>query len=566
MVRPGAVHAMAALAAAVTTALLVAATHASPPPDADVIIIGGGTAGCVLAARLCAALPRVRVLLLERGAPRNATEELLVRSPRLVAGSWATPSVAAAFPSAANAGLRGRPVALVTGATLGGSSAVNAAQWSEPADDGAGAAAWGVAHLTATAAARAYARAAATLGVRVPPRGLRHEYLADWVAAAAAAGLPRVTDAGGGAPQPRRGVWLQRLAIDGRGRRVDAGRAYVAPAARGACARNLVVRQGVTVARVVLAPRHGRGGGRRGGLVGVVGVEVVPTASAGDGRPPRTTTLRARLGVITAAGPYGSAPLLLRSGIGRPQALRSAGVRPVVDLPVGEGLLARSVGRVVGAYDGVPLAAVNNATLLADPATLRRWRAGRGGPLGAALSVGLGRVTTGEGAYFPAGFASSVPGKPDYNSGCLANPTSRGRLSLPAGAAATDPLTPPRVETNLLGNRRDVATLLACMRKLQAVVGGFRPAFGMTETVPGADTRLTEELVRRTATSGAHLVGGCSVGRVLEATLRVKGVGNLWVVDASALPAMPRSAGPMASVYMLAEHASEAFIRQFRGQ
>lgn len=166
------------------------------------------------------------------------------------------------------------------------------------------------------------------------------------------------------------------------------------------------------------------------------------------------------------------APLLLWSGIGPARSLWSAGVRRVVDLPVGEGVLAVSVDLVVGAYDGVPLAVVNSATLLADPATLRRWRAGGGGPLGVAPSTGLGRVAEGDGAYFFSSFASfAEPSRPLFTAGCLPNPTSRSRLSLPAGVAAADPFAPPRVETNLLGRRRDVATLLSCMRSLRAMVG-----------------------------------------------------------------------------------------------
>lgn len=48
------------------------------PMDADYIIIGGGTAGCVLATRLCENLPDASIVVLERGAPRNARQDLQV--------------------------------------------------------------------------------------------------------------------------------------------------------------------------------------------------------------------------------------------------------------------------------------------------------------------------------------------------------------------------------------------------------------------------------------------------------------------------------------------------------
>ena len=52
-------------------------------------------------------------------------------------------------------------------------------------------------------------------------------------------------------------------------------------------------------------------------------------------------------------------------------------VTPRVDLPVGEGVAMRPMVFLTGTYDGVPVAPVNNATLLASPSERRRWDAGR---------------------------------------------------------------------------------------------------------------------------------------------------------------------------------------------
>lgn len=59
-----------------------AAMSAREPEAADYVIVGGGTAGCVVAARLCARFRDARILLLERGQERNATEEEHVRAVR----------------------------------------------------------------------------------------------------------------------------------------------------------------------------------------------------------------------------------------------------------------------------------------------------------------------------------------------------------------------------------------------------------------------------------------------------------------------------------------------------
>lgn len=109
-----------------------AADAPSTTPAADYVIVGGGTAGCVLAARLCAALPRATVTLLERGAPRNGAEEALVGQMRQAGETWMDPRLTEAFASAPIEGLQGRELEILTGATLGGSSAINAGQWTTP--------------------------------------------------------------------------------------------------------------------------------------------------------------------------------------------------------------------------------------------------------------------------------------------------------------------------------------------------------------------------------------------------------------------------------------------------
>lgn len=336
---------------------------------------------------------------------------------------------------------------------------------------------------------------------------------------------------------------------------------YVRPALRGACAANLRVIQGVAVTKLVYPPTAP---GRSRRPTAVTGVDYVASDQAGTTScAPRT--LSVHRGVIVAAGPYGSAPLLHRSGIGPAAALRDAGIQPRVDLPVGERVQARALGIVVGTYTGVPLAPINNATALALPATLAQWRAGRGGLLATAPTAGLSRWTGRGGGYVSASFAAlgTPPGSPLFFAACLSNPTSFGRLLV--AAANTSVAAPPVVETNLLGDAEDVATLLECMRQQQAVVAAFRPGFGMVAVEPARNTSLDEAYVRATAVSGLHIVGGCKVGTVLDDPLQVKGFDNLWVIDASAVPIMLLSAGPLPSVYALAEFAAEALVHQFQG-
>lgn len=105
---------------------------ADTPAAADFVIVGGGTAGCVLAARLCDNLPDASVVLLERAAPRTEEEDLLVRSPRLAINTWSSPALTESWETEPNDALAGRRLTQLSGKTLGGSSAVNAMQWTKP--------------------------------------------------------------------------------------------------------------------------------------------------------------------------------------------------------------------------------------------------------------------------------------------------------------------------------------------------------------------------------------------------------------------------------------------------
>ena len=163
--------------------------------------------------------------------------------------------------------------------------------------------------------------------VRVPPPEQRQTFVDEYLAAAAAAGLPTVED-----PISRTnvsdGMWVNAMPIDEGGRRVDSCTAYIMPLMRagGACASNLRLIQSATVSRVVIE------GGR------AVGVQYIKT-DAPEGQ--RDREIAAKKEVISAAGPYGSPRLLQLSGIGPPPVLNELGVKVILDLPVGQATLVR---------------------------------------------------------------------------------------------------------------------------------------------------------------------------------------------------------------------------------
>jgi choline dehydrogenase-like flavoprotein len=74
-----------------------------------------------------------------------------------------------------------------------------------------------------------------------------------------------------------------------------------------------------------------------------------------------------------------------------------------------------------------------------------------------------------------------------------------------------------------------------------------------------ADDAVLDQWLRKTVGSARHVSGTCSMGpdsdplAVVDQYCRVRGVQNLWVVDASIMPRIPRSGGAHSTVIMIAE-------------
>jgi predicted dehydrogenase (TIGR03970 family) len=280
------------------------------------------------------------------------------------------------------------------------------------------------------------------------------------------------------------------------GTRIGPGIAYLLPALRRA---NLSL---LTQTRAVRL----RFSGSR-----AFGVEAV-----GPGGPITVTADR----IVVSAGAIESAHLLMLSGVGDEAMLRAAGVDPVVRLPVG--------------------LAFSDHPEWVLPTT---WAVAAGRPV---LEVVLSTPDDMEIRPYTGGFVAMVgdgtPGHPDWPhiGVALMRPRARGRLTL----VSADPLVPPSIEHRYDSEPGDVAALQAGCQLARDIAS---PTTEVGE--PGWST-------------SQHLCGTAPMGSaedplaVVDHRCRVHGIDGLWVIDGSVLPTIT-GRGPHASIAMLGHRAAE---------
>ncbi len=518
------------------------------------IVVGGGTAGCVVAARL-SARPGLRVLLLEAG---GRPLDPCLRVPLGLMGidyrrhSWEYE----VEPDETRGGTRERWPA---GRVLGGTSAINGMLWSRgaPADYDAWAAdgldGWSYADIRHRfVASERVAGAGAARGTSGPiqvavsrcQEPLAREFL-DSARAAGHAFNPDYNDGSSLGAAPMQLARSRRL-------RQDAYTTYLAGGRRP----NLHVRRHAYVSRLIV---HG------GRAVGV---------SYRQGR--RVHRAYCDEEVVLCAGAIGSPAVLLRSGIGPAGHLTACGVPVVADIPgVGGNLRNHPLMTIVFEVSQPTLNSQTSVPHLLAEAV--RYLAG-----------GQGLLTTGPSHVIVYGSADGI--RPDFSishgayavggpgSGPLRRfprparenaitvrvqlfrSQSRGSVRLRAAA----PRARPVIRYAALGGDRDVARMTAACRQARKIA--LTPPlsrFVLREMKPGPAVETDADwdaALRHQISAGRHYGGTCAMGPdergVVDNTLRVNGLRNIRVADASVLPELP-SGGLYAPTVMIAERAAE---------
>ena len=527
----------------------------------DIIVIGGGSAGCVLANRLSEDGSR-SVLLLEAG---RSDKHLFSRIPAASPLAITSPKFNWMYEIEPDASRNNKVDMWPAGRCLGGGSAFNGMMYirSHPYDfehwSELGNPDWGYKDVLPYFKRMENNERGANdyRGINGPQsvsEGRCPISISDiWIQAAEQAGIPRSPDLNGEFPE---GADFCQLSQQN-GLRHSTGHAYIWPIKQRA---NLDVKLNAEVARIIT--ENGR----------AMGVEY----SQGSQR----LTARSNAGVVLSAGSIASPKLLMLSGIGEGSHLQEKGIDTVLELP--------GVGRNLQEHPAIDIdIRVNARTLSSDQGLFRNIVHGlnfifrRRGPLTTSIGHAHALVRTSPKLEAPniqiiltpfsfdrKAEKIEISKKQDMGFAIgLMRPRARGQIQLRSGSSQDKPL----IKHQLLGNADDVNELLEGFHLARKIIQQdvFKP-YLVEELFPGQHVKSNEELealTRERAFPMYHPIGTCKMGSddmaVVDQNLKVKGMDNLWVADASIMPTLP-SGNTNATVIMIGEKASDLIKQQLK--
>jgi choline dehydrogenase-like flavoprotein len=527
----------------------------------DYIIVGAGSAGCVLANRLSKD-PNKRVLLLEAGGRDNW---IWFHIPVGYLFAIGNPRADWMFKTEPEPGLNGRSLNYPRGKVIGGSSAINgmiymlgqSADYDNWRQLGLPGWSWDDVRPFFRKHVDHFLKDSEHHAVggewRVEYPRLRWDILDAFRDAAVQYGIPEVKDFNTG---DNEGICYfhinQRF-----GRRWSAARGFLKPVLNR---KNLQLETGCLAECLTFDGKRANG---------------VRWRQNGQVR-----SARCRGEVILAAGAIGSPQLLMLSGIGPAAALSKFGIPVLLDKPgVGANLHDHLQLRMIYKVSGIKTLNETYAKVFGRIGMGLNYVFRRRGPMTMAPSQ-LGAFTRSDSTQDRANiqyhvqplsldkFGEPLHPFPAFTASVTnVRPTSRGSLKL----KSADPADAPAIDPNYLATPEDRRVAADSIRVTRKIVS--QPAmrkYSPLEFLPGASVRDDDEAALEHAagdigTTIFHPVGTARMGRdgdamaVVDARLRVTGVANLRVIDASVMPSIT-SGNTNSPTMMIAEKGAAMIL------
>ena len=510
----------------------------------DYIVVGGGSAGCVAAWRLVRD-KGARVLLLERGpAKAKGLSAFFLPMPAAWMKSISGSSIVEMHEPVPQTHLDGRTPSVGQAAILGGGSSVNAMvytrgqrqdydHWDQFLGGNSG---WSfrdmLPHFRGLECNHQFNDEWHGVDgpLHVSATGAICRLTEDYILAVQGLGIPYNPDFNG---RTQAGVGTMQYTTH-RHRRWNGIDAFLSKL-RGD--DRLTIRTDCTVSRLIV---------EKGRCVGVAYLE------AG-----RETIVSCDAEVLLAAGSYNSPKILMLSGIGPADHIRTHGIAPLHDLPgVGENLQDHHEVPVVAATNGHFGYYGEDRGLRAILNGLQYLAFGTG-PVASVGVEACAYIDPDSGdrptlkmycvpaVYLDEDVKDVAPRDGVTLNACLLRPASRGTLRL----RSNNPLDKPVVDNNYLAEPEDLRLEIEGIRYARRILAE-RPLSDLIshEMLPGKDVVETGDIARhcrRTVKTNWHPVGTCRMGpdgdamAVLNGRLQVRGLEGLRVIDASAMPFIP---------------------------
>jgi len=528
----------------------------------DYIIVGGGSAGCVLANRLTEN-GKFKVCLLEAGSDNNS---MLVNTPGAFSAFMFLKKFNWSFNAKSQNDIRnGDPMFVPRGKGLGGSSATNAMlyirgqkqdydHWAELGNEG-----WSFDDILP------YFKKSETNGrgesefhggdgpLQVTDRPVFYDISKRYIEASQQAGF-KVTDDFNGSDQE--GVGYYQCTIKD-GKRCSSAHAYLLPVISRP---NLTVLTHAQVSKVLLKDKQ------------AYGVDVFVKG--------KKRTLTATKEVILSSGSIISPQLLMLSGIGDESELVQHGIDCVHELKgVGKNLREHVDACVLvksKKTDGFTLTVTGLLKMVPDGI---KYLLGKKGKLANSILEAGGFIKSDDNADRPDIQLHMLPLLFDDNGRdlklltqhgfschvCVLRPESTGTVSLKSANYQDS----PEIDFNLFSDKegKDKDVMINGMRQLRKILTA--PALAQhydNEVHPGnafeTDEQIFAKAKERLGTV-FHPVGTCKMGNddmaVVDSQLKVHGVKNLRVIDASIMPTLI-SGNTNAPAMAIAEKAADMIL------